>query len=66
MTQDTVNADDGWLGALMRDQAYREFIDVKKYRGKKLVIEGPVKLDLFLWCLSKEIIPVITTGGKDE
>lgn len=54
---------EGWLDLMVKDEAYREFIDVKALRGKSLELEGPVELDLVLWLLSENIMPIVRTPG---
>ena len=46
-----------WLDLMVKDSAYREFIDVKPYKdgNKKMVIEGPVPMDMFLWILNQGV-----------
>lgn len=48
-----------WLDLMVKDETYREHIDVKKLRGKSIKLEGPVDLDLVLWLLKENIMPKV-------
>lgn len=53
----------GWLELMAKDEAYRKHIDVKALKGKTLDLEGPVDLDLVVWLLMQDIMPIVHTPG---
>jgi hypothetical protein len=52
-----------WLDLMVKDEAYREHIDVKALRGKTIELEGPVDIDLVIWLLRNDIMPKVYTPG---
>lgn len=53
----------GWIDLMVKEKAYREFIDVESLKDKRLEMEGPIDLHLVLWLLSQGIMPAVHTPG---
>jgi len=52
-----------WLDLIVKDEVYKENIDVDGLKGQSLELEGPVPLDLVVWLLNQGVEPIVKTKG---